>query len=107
VITNFKARTYRNPALLRLARLAPHCMGCLKRNTGDVVSAHSNQYRDGHARSIKAADYRIAFLCTHPCHHELDQGSKWTREQRREFFEEAHRATIGWLFESGHLVVAP
>lgn len=100
-----KTGNYRNPELLRLARLAPRCMGCGSPNQGDVVAAHSNQYRDGHGRSIKASDHRIAFLCTHPCHHELDQGSRWSKAERVQFFEDAHRETLGWLFESGHLVV--
>lgn len=97
---------YRNPALLRLAKESPRCMGCGRPNDGSVVSAHSNQYRDGHGRSIKAHDFRIAFLCTHPCHHELDQGSRWSKAERVQFFEDAHRLTIEWLFLNGHLVVA-
>lgn len=100
----FKAQAYRDPALLRLAREAPHCMGCRVPNWGDVVSAHSNQLRDGKGRSLKAHDYRIAFLCG-SCHRDLDQGSKMGRAERVQAWEEAHRATIGWLFESGHLVV--
>lgn len=97
---------YRNPSLLRLAKLAPRCMGCQGRNDGSVVSAHSNQYRDGKGRSLKAHDFRIAFLCQ-PCHHEVDQGHRMSREEREAFWEAAHRATIGWMFESGHLVVSP
>lgn len=101
---SLKVGMYRNPALLRLAKDCPRCMGCGRRNDGTVVSAHSNSYRDGKARSLKAHDYRIAFLC-HGCHHEIDQGSKMSREERTTFWEDAHRETIGWLFESGHLVV--
>lgn len=102
-----KGVSYRNPELLRLAKAAPHCMGCGRRNDGSVVAAHSNSARDGKGRGLKAADYRIAFLCTHPCHYEIDQGSRMSREERVEFWENAHRATIGWLFESGHLKVVP
>lgn len=53
---------------------------------------------------IKAHDYRIAALC-HACHSDLDQGIKLSRQERLEIFEVAHRATIGWLFENGHLEV--
>lgn len=102
----FKAQVYRNPALLALAKEAPHCMGCGRSNDGSVVSAHSAQYRDGHGRSQKASDARIAFLCGRPCHHELDQGSRMSKAERVAFFEEAHRETIGWLIETGRLVVA-
>jgi hypothetical protein len=63
------------------------------------VAAHSNQLRDGKGRSIKAHDYRIAALCF-TCHTELDQGHKLTKEERVYLWEEAHRKTIGWLFEN-------
>ena len=57
---------YRNPKLLKLADGAP-CMMCSMQD-GTVVSAHSNQLRDGKGTGIKGHDYRIAFLC-HQCHH--------------------------------------
>lgn len=100
----FKTVAYRNPALLALAQHAPHCMSCNGRNRGDVVAAHSNQLRDGKGRSLKAADFRIAFLCQ-VCHPALDQGAHLTREERVQMWEDAHRATIAWLFESGHVGV--
>jgi hypothetical protein len=31
---------------------------------------------------------------------ELDQGKKLTKEERVNLWEEAHRKTIGWLFEN-------
>jgi hypothetical protein len=37
---------------------------------------------------------------------ELDQGKSLSREDRREFWEEAHRKTIGWLFETGRLDIS-
>lgn len=95
---------YRNHELLGLARFAPHCMGCRKRNDGDVVSAHSNQLRDGKGKSIKASDAAIAFLCG-PCHALVDQG-KASQEIKLEVWENAHRATMRWLIESGHLVAS-
>jgi hypothetical protein len=95
---------YRNPALLALARHAPHCMSCLKPNDGTVVAAHSNQLRDGKGRSLKAHDFRIA-MCCGQCHHEIDQGRALSRDERVARWEEAHRRTIGWLFESGCVVV--
>lgn len=71
---------------------------------GDIVSAHSNQLRDGKGRGIKAHDYRVAFLC-HACHFGIDQGNELSKQERIELWESAHRATIGWLFENGHLTV--
>lgn len=95
---------YQSPTLLGLARLVPCCTACGGGNRGDVVAAHSNQLRDGKGRGIKAHDYRVAFLC-YRCHTELDQGAAMSREERVAFWEAAHRASIAWLFESGHLVV--
>lgn len=91
---------YRNPKLLQAVRDAP-CMRC-GANDGTVVAAHSNQLRDGKGRSIKAHDYRIAAMC-YRCHAEIDQGSKLDRQQKIEAWEDAHRKTIGWLFDNGLL----
>lgn len=87
---------YRNKKLLEAVREAP-CMNCGAQN-GTVCAAHSNQLRDGKGRSIKAHDYRIAALC-YTCHSDLDQGAKMSREERVQMWEEAHRKTIGWLFD--------
>ena len=87
---------YRNQKLLEAVREAP-CMHCGAQD-GTVVAAHSNQLRDGKGKAIKAHDYRIAALCF-KCHHELDQGNKLSKQERVEMWEDAHRATIGWLFE--------
>lgn len=95
---------FRSPKLLAMAKEAPACFGCQSTNVGQVVAAHSNQLRDGKGKGLKADDFRIAFLC-HTCHHELDQGSKMTREERVAFWERAHRNTIGWLFKSGRVIV--
>jgi hypothetical protein len=62
------------------------------------VAAHSNQLRDGKGRGLKAQDYRIASLC-YKCHAELDQGTHMSKAERIEMFEEAHRKTIGLMFE--------
>ena len=95
---------YRNKRLLDLANECNECMGCGRANAGDVVAAHSNQLRDGKGKAIKAHDYRIAYLC-HGCHYSLDQGSVLSKQERITMWEEAHRKTIGWLFENDHLKV--
>jgi hypothetical protein len=69
-----------------------------------VVAAHSNQMRDGKGRGLKAHDYRIAALCF-KCHYEIDQGKDLSRTERLNIWENAHRATIGWLFENDHIKV--
>jgi hypothetical protein len=91
---------YRNRKLLDVIRQSP-CQAC-GREDGTVVAAHSNQLRDGKGRGIKAHDYRIAALC-HTCHSEIDQGAKLSKAKRIETWEEAHRRTIGWLFENNHI----
>jgi hypothetical protein len=93
---------YRSKKLLEIVRQSP-CQNCGAQD-GTVVAAHSNQLRDGKGRGIKADDYRIAALCFR-CHSELDQGTKMSRAERVELWEESHRKTVGWLFENDHLTV--
>lgn len=96
---------YRSRKLLDHIHHCPECFVCGQWNTGgNIVPAHSNQSRDGKGKGYKAHDYRVAALC-HSCHTELDQGNKWTLVEKRMIFDEAHRATIGWLIESGRLEV--
>ena len=87
---------YRNAKLLVACRQLP-CQLC-EIEDGTVIAAHSNQLADGKGRGIKASDYRVAALCF-SCHMDLDQGNKLSKDQRREFWEMAHRHTIGELFE--------
>ena len=93
---------YRNQKLLEAARESP-CQIC-GANDGTVVAAHSNQLRDGKGRGLKAHDYRISSLC-YQCHMDLDQGANLTKEERVNKWEDAHRRTIGWLFDNGYLGV--
>lgn len=93
---------YRNKKILEVARNFP-CQHCGKQD-GTVVAAHSNQLRDGKGKGIKASDYRIASLCFF-CHMELDQGKNLSKQERVEMWEEAHRKTIGLLFDNGYLEV--
>jgi len=93
---------YRNKKLLELARLLP-CQHCGIED-GTVVAAHSNQLRDGKGRGLKASDFRIASLCF-CCHAEADTSSTLSKVARIEMWEQAHRATIGELFERGFVVV--
>jgi len=93
---------YRSKKLLEVVRQSP-CQ-CCGAEDGTVVAAHSNQLRDGKGKGIKASDFRIAALCFR-CHSELDQGSKMTKQERVDMWEDAHRRTIAWLFESGHLEI--
>lgn len=69
------------------------------RNDGTTVAAHSNQSRDGKGMGIKAHDYRVAYLCQE-CHSWLDHG-RGSRDEKVAMFEEAHRKTVAYWFESG------
>jgi len=89
---------YRNKKLLEIARQLP-CQHCGIED-GTIVAAHSNQLRDGKGRGLKASDFRIASLCFR-CHAEADTSSTLTKVARIEMWEQAHRATIGELFERG------
>jgi hypothetical protein len=92
---------YRNKKILNLAKDAP-CVLCGS-SDGTVIAAHSNQSRDGKSMSMKSYDYRVAYLCYH--HHFMIDGGKLSREEKVEMWEDAHRKTIGWLFDNGHLEV--
>lgn len=93
---------WRNKRLLEIVRESP-CQHCGVQD-GTVVAAHSNQLRDGKGKAIKAHDYRIAALC-YRCHTELDQGKNLSKLERIEMWEQAHRNTIAWLFESEKISV--
>lgn len=93
---------YRNKKLLEVVRQSP-CQHCGAED-GTVVAAHSNQLRDGKGRGIKASDHKIAALCFR-CHYNYDQGTSMNKLERTQFFDEAHRKTIGWLFENDKLEV--
>ena len=94
---------YRSRPLLNACRELP-CQHCGTID-GTVIAAHSNQLRDGKGRGLKAHDYRVASLC-YTCHMELDQGSNLSKQERIDMFEEAHRKTIGLLFERGFIGVS-
>lgn len=72
---------------------------------GLIEPAHSNQLRDAKGRAIKAHDYRIAFLC-HTAHAECDQGVGYNKEQKRDAWDEAHRKSVGLMFELAIVKVA-
>jgi hypothetical protein len=93
---------YRNKKLLERCRELP-CQICGMQD-GTVVAAHSNQLKDGKGKGLKAHDYRVAALC-YCCHMEIDQGKKWDKSEKMDFWDEAHRRTIGQFFEKGWLDV--
>ena len=93
---------YRNQKLLETVREF-ECALCGAED-GTVVAAHSNQLRDGKGKGIKAHDFRIASLC-YQCHMAIDQGHRMNKQEKEAMWEEAHRKTIGFLFERGKIWV--
>ena len=89
---------YRNKKLLELVREFP-CAMC-GREDGTVCASHSNQSRDGKSMGMKANDYRIASLC-YQCHDMIDNHKELSRAEKVEAWEQAHRKTIGLLFDKG------
>lgn len=98
------SKAYRNRNLLDVIREAPECFFCGKPRgeNGTIVPCHSNKIRDGKGTGIKAHDYMAAAGCV-DCHHEYDNGKKWSREEKDARFAEAWRKTIAWLFEAGYI----
>lgn len=87
--------TFRSRKLLDACRLLP-CAHCGAED-GTVVAAHGTL---GKGMALKAPDHQVASLC-YKCHMALDQGSKMSRDERREMWTEAHLRTIAALFERG------
>jgi hypothetical protein len=88
---------YRNRALLDLAR-DQACVEC-GRNDGTVVAAHSNEDK---GMGMKTSDATVMFLCG-PCHFEYDNGTRMTREERRQFAYRNNAKTLRLLLVRGYL----
>lgn len=91
---------YRNKKIIDFAKDAPFCMGCLKRNDGTIVAAHSNMLCHGKGRGMKAHDIFVAFLCS-DCHREIDQGREHDGVEHRLYWTIAHGRTWEWILKNG------
>ncbi len=104
-----KSPRYLNPKLLQLAR-GMHCAHCGIED-GTTVAAHSPFAIHGHGRGIKSHDCFVAFL-DYRCHAWLDQdyglmdGFSSKREDKLEFFRNAHTNTILHLLKIGKIKLA-
>jgi len=63
------------------------CIG----GTDTTVPAHSNQARHGKGMGIKAKDQYTVPAC-YACHAEIDQGSRFTREEKFALWNRAYAA---------------
>ena len=65
-----------------------------------VQAAHSNWTQwGGKGKSIKASDEYTAALCQ-SCHHDIDQGAKWSKAERQLAWKLAHHKTVQLLVDT-------
>lgn len=69
------------------------CQAC---GSGHMVQAAHTNWGSGKGRGIKADDNQVAALCQ-KCHYEVDQGKNLSKEERKNMWESAHKATISAL----------
>lgn len=103
---------YRNRKLLDLAHKIQECqlqipVVCIGWSDHGCEPAHANNWRPvfGKGGSRKAHDCYFAAGCN-PCHRELDQGKRFTGEEKFEFWSRGHDRTLLELFRRGYLKVA-
>ncbi len=65
-----------------------------------VQAAHSNQSKHGKCKAKKSGDEFTAALCfTH--HHQIDQGTDLTKQERIDLWDAAHVKTVKLLIHAG------
>lgn len=92
-----KFQYVRSRKLLKAVASLP-CQHCGR--DGMTQAAHSNEAVHGKGRGIKASDVYTAALCFE-CHSELDQGKRWTREERQTVWRTAWVKTVTALVKLG------
>lgn len=92
-----KTQYVRSRQLLQAIAALP-CQHCGRH--GMTQAAHSNESAHGKGRGIKASDIYAAALCCY-CHAELDQGKRWSREERVTVWSDAWRKTVRLLLADG------
>ncbi len=101
---------YRDRKLLDLAHQVTECQlqlpgVCQGHSAHGCEPAHSNQQRHGKGMGHKAEDIFHVAAC-HACHAELDQGRRFTKEQKRDFWQHGWERTIALYLRNGWLKVA-
>jgi len=87
----------RSRPLLNAIKALP-CQHCGAAGPSDP--AHSNQAAHGKGKGIKASDVYAAALCRHD-HHEIDQGSRLSQDERVILWTAAWKATVRELVKRG------
>lgn len=94
---SFPKRKYvRSEKLLRLVAELD-CQFC---GSGLFIQAAHSNWGGGKGRGIKADDNLVAALCMY-CHHDIDQGTKWSKRERQQAWWLAHRKTVDLLVGTG------
>jgi len=94
---NPKRQYVRSAKLLNNIRYL-HCHAC-GADDQTIVGAHSNSSAHGKGRGIKADDNMVAALCW-DCHHALDQGHYLSKEEKEQFWMDAHLRTVFSLIKA-------
>ena len=93
-MTNLRRSTYKSEKWKDAVRSLECCVMCGKYG---VQVAHRNQ---GKGMGLKVDDCLTAALCPE-CHHEIDNGKQYTREDRRELMDNMILRTIVELVHRG------
>lgn len=93
-MSNLRQKAYKSEKWKNAVRSLECCVICGKYG---VQVAHRNQ---GKGMGLKADDCLTAALCPE-CHYEIDNGKKYTREERRELMDNAILKTITELVRCG------
>lgn len=91
-----KHQYVRSKKLLRLVA----SLDCQLCGSGHFVQAAHTNWGGGKGRGIKADDNLVAALCMN-CHHDIDQGAKWSKKERQQAWVVAHMKTVQNLTDSG------
>jgi hypothetical protein len=85
----------RSKKLLRLVA----SLDCQLCGSGHFVQAAHTNWGGGKGRGIKADDNLVAALCM-SCHHDIDQGAKWSKKERQQAWVVAHMKTVQQLTDA-------
>lgn len=89
-----KQNYYRSPEWLAAVRKLDYCVRCGRYG---VQAAHMNE---GKCMGMKQHDCLTAALCPE-CHAEIDNGRRYTKDERREAMRDAVLATVVEMAKSG------
>ena len=101
--------TYRSRAFLDLAHRVHQCQIrlpgiCIGYSEHGCEPAHPNAQEFGKGMGHKAADIHAA--ACHACHAELDQGKRFSKAEKRDYWLAGHARTVLLYLERGLLKVS-